>query len=350
MIQRLELQNFQSHEHSILEFDPGVNVIVGQTDSGKTAIFRALELVIRNKPGGDAYRSYWGGDTNVILTVDGVDVVRHKSKGDNMYAVGDDEYRAFGASVPDAVAEILNFGEVNIQKQMDPPYLISSSAGEVAAHFNRVAHLDQIDIGLKNVQAGLRKLNSKKEETDEMLEQQEQELKQYAYLDKFEAKLEVLESLQERKERLIQQHARTNKLIKLIETTSQSILTLESFLRLEESVNTVVQALAQLKALKDQRETLQNRIDRIRAINEKIKELKGLTALEDTVNAVFNRVGQRNTVRINMKALDMSIRLIEQTEHKETQMNEKVIHLTHKYNELMPDICPLCGNETNKTS
>jgi len=65
MIKTLSIQNYQSHKDSTLEFDPGVNVIVGSTDSGKTAIIRALRWLIWNRPNGDSFRSTWGGDTKV---------------------------------------------------------------------------------------------------------------------------------------------------------------------------------------------------------------------------------------------------------------------------------------------
>jgi len=56
MIKYLQIQNFQSHKDSLLEFDPGVNVIVGSSDSGKTAVIRALRWLVWNRPSGDAFR------------------------------------------------------------------------------------------------------------------------------------------------------------------------------------------------------------------------------------------------------------------------------------------------------
>ncbi|MFR9297315.1 MAG: AAA family ATPase, partial [Aedoeadaptatus pacaensis] len=41
-IEKIILVNFQSHVYSELSLSRGVNVIVGPSDSGKTAIMRAL--------------------------------------------------------------------------------------------------------------------------------------------------------------------------------------------------------------------------------------------------------------------------------------------------------------------
>ena len=65
MIKQLNIHNFQSHEDSSLNFTEGVNVIIGASDSGKSAIIRALKFVVYNSPSGSDMRSWWGGETSV---------------------------------------------------------------------------------------------------------------------------------------------------------------------------------------------------------------------------------------------------------------------------------------------
>ena len=86
MIQKLNIQNFQSHKDTKLEFHPGVNVIIGQSDSGKTAIIRALRWLIWNRPGGDDFRSDWGGGTVVKIKIDAREIMRGKDK-ENVYSI-----------------------------------------------------------------------------------------------------------------------------------------------------------------------------------------------------------------------------------------------------------------------
>ena len=69
MIKKIQIQNFQSHKETTLKLDPGVNIIVGTTDSGKTSILRALRWVIWNRPSGDDFRSWWGGNTSVEVII-----------------------------------------------------------------------------------------------------------------------------------------------------------------------------------------------------------------------------------------------------------------------------------------
>ena len=90
MIQSLKIINFQSHEDSTLDFVPGVNMILGASDSGKSAIIRALKWLVWNRPNGDAYRSNWGGETSVQAFFDGFGVERSKDK-ENMYRIFEED-------------------------------------------------------------------------------------------------------------------------------------------------------------------------------------------------------------------------------------------------------------------
>ena len=69
MLHSLFLNNFRSWKKSTIEFCPGVNVITGENDSGKTNILRGINWVANNRPAGEDIRSYWGGDSISRLTV-----------------------------------------------------------------------------------------------------------------------------------------------------------------------------------------------------------------------------------------------------------------------------------------
>jgi len=50
MIKRIELWNFESHEHTVLDnISPGLNLLCGESNSGKTSIVRALKLAAYNE-------------------------------------------------------------------------------------------------------------------------------------------------------------------------------------------------------------------------------------------------------------------------------------------------------------
>ena len=57
MIKRITLKNFESHEDSTIEFSDGLNLIIGQSNQGKSSIVRALAMVVANRFDRDSVRT-----------------------------------------------------------------------------------------------------------------------------------------------------------------------------------------------------------------------------------------------------------------------------------------------------
>ena len=119
MIKSVEIQNFQSHKKTVLKFDSGVNVIIGKSDVGKSAIIRALKWCIFNTPRGDGFRSSFGGDTSVKITLDdGQTIERIRTNTQNKYILNSEsEFNALNGKVPEEIENILKFTNVNLQNQ-----------------------------------------------------------------------------------------------------------------------------------------------------------------------------------------------------------------------------------------
>lgn len=161
MIKSIRLANFQSHKDTRIEFSPGVNVIVGPSRNGKTAVLRALRWVVENRPSGDEFRSHWAGKEPTIVEVgltDDAKVGRIKGNGVNLYSDGDEghTYAGFGQEVPEPIAETLNLLPINFQYQFDSPFLLFDSPGQAARTLNQIVHLEKIDTTLANVESAKR--------------------------------------------------------------------------------------------------------------------------------------------------------------------------------------------------
>ena len=300
MIKTLELHNFQSHKHSALEFNPGVNVIIGPTDSGKTAIIRALRWLVWNRPQGDSMRSTWGGGTSVEVRIDDTSVYRLKDKTDQ-YRLGKMEFTAFGAAIPEEIEQTLNLNEINLQQQLDSPFLLTSSPGDVAKHFNKVAHLDQIDTGLKNVQSWLREIDHSISSDEQREIQLTEELKEFEDLDKFEVQVEVLERLQ---------------------TTMISQI--------------------------NQRRTLITLIEELKGIDQQIEEQKEILKAIPLLNQILDRIETRDEKEENRAKLVKLTETILYTTEKQIAAEKCSKQLQTEFNEIFPDVCPLCNQKIKK--
>ena len=163
MIAEVDIKNFQSHEMTHMEFARGINTLVGDSDQGKSAALRAILWAVTNTPLGSDYISDWTLDkkgkqsaksmtsVNLAIVNDGrVDVMRVRTPEFNGYSVydgGDEDtrYEALRSDVPKEIETTLNLGAVNVQRQMDPPFLVANTPGERARFINQLVNLTDID-------------------------------------------------------------------------------------------------------------------------------------------------------------------------------------------------------------
>ncbi len=198
-LKQLIIWNFQSHKETRVNFGPGVNAIIGQSDSGKTAILRALYWVLLNVPQGDDYRSDWGGDTEVTIKLsNGTRITRRKTASKNQYMLqerGEEEmiFTSFGREVPDEIQRAHNISDRNIQQQLDPPFMLCETEGEVAKILNQVADLSIIDTSLSRADAKVRECMADIKATGESLEGAYETLERFPDMSHLEQGLNDLE-------------------------------------------------------------------------------------------------------------------------------------------------------------
>lgn len=167
MLEKLKIENFQTHQKRLIEFDPGVTTIIGQTDSGKSSIIRALRWLTMNQPAGDAFIRDGAKGVSVRLMVDGRTIKRLRGGSRNEYSLDDQQYRAFGADVPDSVADVLRLSEINFSGQLDPPFWFCETPGEVSRRLNAIVDLKIIDDALAAVAAAVRRAQARREVSEE---------------------------------------------------------------------------------------------------------------------------------------------------------------------------------------
>lgn len=147
MIEKLSIQNFQAHNKTTISFDPAITCIIGPSDSGKSAIIRALRWVCTNQPGGTSFIKHGEKGCSVKLIIGGKTITRKRSANDNIneYALGKEEYKAFGRGIPDPILKAVNMNSICWQGQHDSPYWFGLTAGEVSRQLNSIVDLGIID-------------------------------------------------------------------------------------------------------------------------------------------------------------------------------------------------------------
>lgn len=169
-IVKVILNNFQSHEHTEVDLTDGLNIIVGESNNGKTSILRAIMWVVDNQPLGTDFIMA-GKDTCSVMVLydDGTFIERGRTlKDTGYYKVGfiDENgnlnhqmYRGFTNAVPVEVANVHQMPKVNITKdiethlnvlsQLDGPFLLTESPLVKASAIGRITGTHVIDYAIK---------------------------------------------------------------------------------------------------------------------------------------------------------------------------------------------------------
>jgi DNA repair ATPase RecN len=117
---KLSASNFQSWENFTLDLDKKLSVLIGPSDAGKSAVFRALMGLVRNEIEADQIRV--GTDaTKVTLEVPGHSItIRRSTKSSNVYEIDGKPYTKSGGEIPEQVQR-LNMGVIQIgDTRLDP--------------------------------------------------------------------------------------------------------------------------------------------------------------------------------------------------------------------------------------
>lgn len=348
-IQKITISNFQSHKHADISLVAGVNVLTGQSDSGKTAVLRAIRWVVENRPSGDAFRSHWGGDTVVGLTLDsGIVVERRRKKGVNDYRIyfpkdkSDILLSAMGQDVPEQVREVLGFSDLNFQLQMDTPFLLSESPGEVARQLNEVADIGKIDSTLANINRMIRDNKSALLAKGQEATRLEAELVAFKDVDR---QLKTLEQLQEKDRRAGEMEKMADEIDKLFNRRAYISLHLgvldhpaiaealfDRYMGIEAEADSREVSIRKINAYLSRHGAIVGQLDRLPAedLSEKIV---ALIALDDTARSKEYLV----------ETIEMKIVVLGEKRDGIASYNLSVKQLEKQWHEQFPEICPLCG-------
>lgn len=355
MIKKIELFNFQSHKHTTLNFKAGVNVIIGPSDSGKTAILRALKWLITNRPLGEAFRSNWGGETLVALSLENCYIERGRGDDDNFYHAKflqsgkwqQIDFKALGTEVPEEIINLLNISKVNFQSQMDSPFLLSESPGEVSRYLNKVAHIDQIDSSLKNIESLIRKISTNKKASKKEIERYEDELTDFDFLDKMEIDIEMLEKVQNDRDKALNKY---NK----IEIIKNKIEEIELLIKEYSKLLPAKKEVDQLIGLQNKKGELTKEVNGLYDLhyklvdtNEKIDELKFFVSEKNLIKFLLNLYNNKREHEQKKNKLSKQITKIKDMHKSEKFIENKLQNLKNKWEDEAPEICPLCGSLLN---
>jgi len=359
MLKFLKIKNFQSHKHTELEFSKGINAIVGNSTSGKTAIFRALQWLVNNRPLGNRFKSIFANeDESVFVEAEfsgGEKISLKKDDKEAVYSIIDssgnkDSFKGIGSDVPDLVRKYINLDEINIQNQLDQHFLITSSPGEVARAINKIVHLEKVDDWISSATSQINAINKQIKLKEEDKEKFAKELSELPDVDKLEGDIVCAEELyrkaSEKKEKIKAIDGILSKLVPI----EEEIDIIKKWLGVEAYISDVSAICKEIDLIKSKYELIEQFVSISKNI-DKARELilNASRDIDDCVK-INNRIAEVSDKISALYKLVDGYNIIEKEMKRESQLlNElKEKYQSYKSSLLKSGVCPLCSSKITK--
>jgi len=214
MIRRVRGRHFSCHD--AIDVTLGrVTTIVGPSGSGKSAFIRLLKWIAFNRPQGMSFLGKWRTAKSASGTIEvGSHVIsRRRGPHVNTYTLDGEKLKAFGAKVPQPVADILNLGPQNFQGQIDPPFLFTATPPQVSKELNKIVNLSAMDRAQQIAARRVRKAKLAVEVSKERLDDAKATVQSLAWVEKFDAQLKKVERLYTEIDQIRTRRARIDDLV-----------------------------------------------------------------------------------------------------------------------------------------
>lgn len=359
MITKIKLTNFQSHKDTELELHPGLNVIYGESDQGKTAILRALTWVMTNRPLSNRFLMRGAKECRVEITTDKGTVVRERKRGFNGYIVNGETFKEIGSSVPPQVAEVLNLGEINLQPQLSPFFLITQSPGQISRYISELLGYDVIDLAQSECKSRLTAATSLVNETSASMQEVNEQLAKLSVVDELQVLLTQADEADERRSGLVEQRAKLE--FNLNEVAEQSVA-IESYRRTLEGAEQVNDRLTAFVGDAEDLVREHHRLGEIlvntlgpKVVIQKHSGMRAAAALIDELGEVYEAAatlaGEISNLARHLAACDKKASAVVQATAWAETANDELTKNRRQYAEQLfaQGVCPYCNTELDHT-
>ncbi len=144
MLTRIELTNFMSHRHTVIEPGPGLTVLVGPNNCGKSAVAAALQILCTNENSTYVVR-HGARDCQILVTTDDGNEVAWRRQKAPSYTINGQKFDRLGmGGLPAELHQALRLPKVDAGNNTDfdvhfglqkSPIFLLGSTGSHAAKF-----------------------------------------------------------------------------------------------------------------------------------------------------------------------------------------------------------------------
>lgn len=340
MITKIKIRNFQGHRLLTIPLSASVTTIVGTTDSGKSAVLRALRWICLNQPDGDEFITH--GEDECVVTVytaDGHKVTRVRGKGVNEYRLDGRRYVSFGrGQVPADVAAVLNVGPTNFQSQLEPPFWFFDPPGQVSKNLNAVVDLSKMDAAVAEANRRVRQASAEATVAEKRLAEAREEKKKLSWVPSFCQDVDNLVAIHDR---LQQKTARASSLAVLVDRAAR-------LQERQQSLRAAAQSGKKVVVLGERLRDLQGRADKLAGLIQKYEQLEAVPKSLPDVSRLYKLRATGDALSERVAVLEELTEKLEQLEEQRCKAREKLAEMKSTL-ESIPT-CPTCGKPLSPSS
>lgn len=339
----LIVKAFGQHIKKVVQFTPGLNVLVGESETGKTTLVRALYLLIENSPrGGEKLYQSWLTDAplSIQLKDNRGNIIKRKK---NKYYLNDnDPLKAFGTSVPEPIRQLFNFKEINWQKQLDTHYLLFNTGGSSAKLLNSATGMSDQEVIIDDFK---KQLSNAKSEIKRHKKNNEEHLKTTKRLKdivRYKLKALAIVYLEDEAIELKNKTNRLENLLMQLESIKEIKMKYKVASKYSNEINTIIHNLEETKhfdgSIKELKSVL-NKIEETKIIDPEI-----ILSLLKTLHAIHSKNLEYDTLKRKTDLLKKYINQIEEAKEKQIRYQKNIEEHQRQIDEVFTNLgyCPLC--------
>lgn len=341
---RMEIKNFQKWEHFVIDFSDGVNCIIAPSDSGKSAIIRALCWVLFNKNYKNLRRKDKNNEvsvsTSVKLTIehDGETFIveRYVDNKTSYYKLNDEVFKALNKKIPDKIQKLFSVSDINVQTQFDPPFLITSTSGDISKLINEMIGLEEMDNMEQHVNSEMKACLSEEKNLEAIISNIQYDLSSFVSISDFESDYNKASSLYQK---ILDNDQKLHKIALNINNIASINSTLSLIKTKTQEADCLYNIESMLRSIQKNEDQLNKLRKLITTLNQKNITIPDSSFLDEKYNKLKQVITTKNTIQKlveHIVAINEDIKLC----------SERLRLAEDALSEIK--ICPTCGRAIEK--
>ena len=299
-ISSVELNNFQSYEHTVIKFNDKLNVLVGESGCGKSAVLRAIKWCLFNEPKGIGFIRAGKNSCSVKVTFnDNSSIERTKTdKSSGEYIVCDrngntQTFKGFGSEVPIDVINQHQMPEIYLTKdkkvklnfceQLDSPFLLGESPSVRASAIGKLTGGEVLDYSIRMINIKKKTLSKENNIYKKQLKELELEKDKYKNLDNIKLFIKILniykkniDSLNDQIKILNDLKSKRNLLNAKINLCKQKLINISKVIQIKKYINYILNQINLIKNMNALSIKNKNNKNKILYLEHKISKYSSL--------------------------------------------------------------------------